>query len=208
EFIFDKWVRYSFTAKIPRTSDNGQTNYLRFLLRYNNYDKADVYNDGTVFYYALPKLEKGNQLKPWTPSALDKYSTSSLSSKITMNPESIKMISSSIDLNTDKVKIYNDKGNLTFTNDVLRISKSALDTDNFVEINSSGLNIRKNGIDTMVDGMFKGESNVQPTFPSVRSANPPGSNKFDNSFHIIEDYITGAYYLDAAMYKYSDDKKY
>src|SRR5699024_9092054 len=177
DFVFDKWVRYSFTAKIPRNSANGQTNYLRFLLRYNNYDKPDAYNDGTVFYYALPKLEKGNQLKPWTPSTLDKYSTSSLSSKRTMNPESIKMITSSIDLNTDKVKIYTDKGNLTFTNDVVRISKSALDTDNFVEINSTGLNIRKEGVDKIIDGLDLAETNIQPILPRICSWNAVQDSK-------------------------------
>ncbi|WPH64123.1 putative tail fiber protein [Staphylococcus phage vB_StaM_PB50] len=206
EFVFGEWKRYSFTAKIPRTSDNGQTNYLRFLLRYNNYDKADVYNDGTVFYYAIPKLEKGDQLKPWTPSPLDKYSTQSMSSKIAMNSEAIKMISRNIDLNTDKVRIYNDKGNMVFTNDVLRISKTALDTDNFVEINSKGLNIRKNGVDQAVDGKFKGESNVQQTIPMGRSFNPPGPNKLDGLYHVQE--IAGAYYLDAEMYSYAAKKKH
>ncbi|BDE75806.1 hypothetical protein [Staphylococcus phage S6] len=210
EFIFDKWVRYSFTAKIPRNSSNGRTNYLRFLLRYNNYDKTDAYNDGTVFYYALPKLEKGNQLKPWTPSALDKYSTSSLSSKITMNSESIKMISSSIDLNTDKVKIYNNKGNLSFTNDVLRISKSALDTDNFVEINSTGLNIRKNGVDQMVEGMFLSETNFMPTMPGVRTWNwVSGSAHATNEKNfrpiVLDDTRAGTYNIYRDIYKYGYD---
>lgn len=210
EFVFDQWKRYSFTAKIPRRSENGQTNYLRFLLRYNNYDKSDVYNDGTVFYYALPKLEKGNQLKPWTPSSLDKYSTSSLSSKITMNPESIKMISSSIDLNTDKVKIYNNKGNLSFTNDVLRISKSALDTNNFVEINSTGLNIRKNGVDQMVEGMFLSETNFMPNMPGVTTWNTvKGSSHASDPENfrpiINEDTRAGTYNIFRDTYKYGYD---
>ncbi|QDJ97764.1 viral capsid protein [Staphylococcus phage PALS_2] len=207
DFVFDKWTRYSFTAKIPRSSANGQTNYLRFLLRYNNYDKPDVYNDGTVFYYALPKLEKGNQLKPWTPSALDKYSTSSLSSKITMNPESIKMISRSIDFNTDKMTIYNSKGNLNFTGDRLRISKTALDNDNYVEINSTGLNIRKNGVDQMVDGLFKSETNIVPTLPGLKTWNHvTGSSDVKNHMEIVEtDTWAGAYMIKRDVYKYGYD---
>src|SRR5699024_11620418 len=99
EFVFDTWKRYSFTTKIPRTTDNGETNYVRFLLRYNNYDHNKTFFDETRFYYGLPKLEKGNTLKTWTPSSLDKYSTNALSSTISMNPESITLISNKITSN-------------------------------------------------------------------------------------------------------------
>ncbi|QQO92708.1 putative tail fiber [Staphylococcus phage Madawaska] len=210
EFVFDTWKRYSFTTKIPRTTDNGETNYVRFLLRYNNYDHNKTFFDETRFYYGLPKLEKGNTLKTWTPSSLDKYSTGAMSSKISMNPESIKMISNNIDFNTDRMTIYNSKGNVVFSGDKLKISKTAMDTDNYVEINSSGLTIRKDGVDQMVDGLFLSETNFVATMPGVKTWNWVSGSAHANDERnfrpiILEDTRAGTYNIFRDVYKYGYD---
>lgn len=209
EFVFDEWKRYSFTVKIPRMTENGFTNYVRFLLRYNNYDLNPVYNDGTVFYYGLPKLEKGSELTKWTPALLDRYNTESMSSKIALNPHSIKMISRNIDFNTDRMKIYNDKGNLNISGDTLRVSKYAEDTKNFVEINSEGLNIRKNGVDYAVGGLFLSETNIVPFLPNPSTfiQVPKSNNEYNYTYVITEDRINGAYVLSRDRYQFARDNK-
>jgi hypothetical protein len=65
--VYSNWVKYELTFEIPATNSNGNVNYIKFLMRHRS---ASATNSDK-FWYALPKLEKGEKSTDWTPSPED-----------------------------------------------------------------------------------------------------------------------------------------
>ncbi|WP_323705855.1 carbohydrate binding domain-containing protein [Mammaliicoccus sciuri] len=202
--IYDTWVRYYVTGTVPETSANGKTNYLRALLRFNA--SSNTTTDGVLFYYGLPQLEKGNTLTRWTPAKLDALSTEGLATKIALNPESIEMISQNLNINTDVLTIKNTKGNFTMAGDTLTISDAA--GNNQTKITASGISIKSDGTDKMLNGMDMAEWEVRPyepqfaTWNSLPAAHSAASSKY-NGVQIVEPGRTGLYSITWGVYSFA-----
>lgn len=165
KIIYDTWVRYYVTGKVPETSANGKTNYIRALLRLNA--SSNAITDGVLFYYGLPQLEKGNSLTRWTPAKLDALSTEGLATKIALNPESIDIISQNLNINTDVLTIKNTKGNFTMSGDTFSVSST--NGNDVVKINTSGISIKQDGVEKMINSTSReglGVFAYQPRMPS------------------------------------------
>lgn len=191
-FIYDTWVRYSFTETIPETTTNGKVNYIRALLRFAGVNQS--INSNAVFYYGLPQLEKGNTLTKWTPAKLDVLSTEGLATKIALNPESIDIISQNLNINTDVLTIKNTNGNLIMKNDSLTVSNNS--NTNEVKINSNGISIKKDGVNKMIDGLDRGAQSVfpyQPRMPSFTNSTN-GELRVQHVSDSSNDYVEAGYY--------------
>lgn len=191
-FIYDTWVRYSFTETIPETTTNGKVNYIRALLRFAGVNQS--INSNAVFYYGLPQLEKGNTLTKWTPAKLDVLSTEGLATKIALNPESIDIISQNLNINTDVLTIKNTNGNLIMKNDSLTVSNNS--NTNEVKINSNGISIKKDGVNKMIDGLDRGTQSVfpyQPRMPSFTNSTN-GELRVQHVSDSSNDYIEAGFY--------------
>lgn len=206
EFVYDKWIRYNVTFTIPQTTTNGKTNYIRALLRYNG--SAQSINTKAIFYYALPQLEKGSKLTPWSLSRLDVFSTEQMASKIALNPESIDIITRNINFNTDTISIQNSNGNFLITGDTLTVSNN--DNSNKTTINSNGISIKKDGVDKFINGLDLGSTNVQPTLPMAKTWNlvtgSAGNNSYNNK-PVVSESPWGSFLLERDAYKYAIDNK-
>ncbi len=191
--IYDTWVRYSVTGSVPETSNNGKTNYVRALLRFNASSNATT--DGVLFYYGLPQLEKGNTLTRWTPAKLDALSTEGLATKIALNPESIDIISQNLNINTDVLTIKNTNGNLIMKNDSLTVSNTS--NSNEVKINSNGISIKKDGMNKMIDGLDRGAQSVFPYLPRMPSFtnSKNGELRVQHVSDSSNDYVESGYYV-------------
>ncbi|WP_204256793.1 hypothetical protein [Mammaliicoccus sciuri] len=191
-FIYDTWVRYSFTETIPETTTNGKVNYIRALLRFAGVNQS--INSNAVFYYGLPQLEKGNTLTKWTPAKLDVLSTEGLATKIALNPESIDIISQNLNINTDVLTIKNTNGNLIMKNDSLTVSNNS--NTNEVKINSNGISIKKDGVNKMIDGLDRGTQSVfpyQPRMPSFTNSTN-GELRVQHVSDSSNDYVEAGFY--------------
>lgn len=207
-FVYDTWVRYSFTATIPASTSNGKTNYLRLLLRYAG-SNQDI-NTSAIFYYGMPQLEVGYSATRWTPAKIDGISTEGMASKIALNPESIDIISENLNINTDVLTIKNTKGNFTMAGDTLTISDN--NGNNQTKITSNGISIKADGVNKMLDGLDMAEWEVRPYEPqfSTWNALPPTHSAAGakyNNMQIVQAGRNGLYAVEWGQYNFGKQYK-
>lgn len=205
EIIPDTWYRISATGVIPPTSNNGNTNYIRALLRYegiNNTADSNLY-----FYYGLPQLEKNSVPTKWTRSRTDVIDATGVASKISLTPESIEMISNNLRINTDLAVIENSTGSFSVAGDTMTLSNKN-DNDS-VSLSPRGITLVKDGVTKIENGYDMNTSSVQPYEPQFYSTNSITSisdERYNYKPHVNTSVFEGIYAMDWGTY--SLGKKY
>lgn len=202
EIKYDEWFRISCTGTVPASSTNGETKYLRALLRYNG-TASRTYPDLKI-YYGLPKLEYGSIATPWTKNKADSLDMDHIASRIAINPESIEMITRNLRINTDMTVIENTNGNLTFSGDTLSITDK--NNNDSLTLSPKGITQIKDGVTKLENGYDMNSANVQAYEPQFYSTNSvssePTTAKYNNKPHVDISIFTGVYVLNWGSYDY------
>lgn len=207
EVKYDEWFRISCTGTVPSQSTNGETKYLRALLRYNG--TSSYANSNLKIYYGLPKLEFGSVVTPWAKNKSDSLDMDHITSRIAINPESIEMITRNLRINTDMTVIENTNGNLTFSGDTLSITDKS--NNDSLTLSPKGITQIKDGVTKLENGYDMNSANVQAYEPQFYSTNyvasEPTNAKYNNKPHVDISVFTGVYVLDWGTYDYGKRHK-